>query len=46
MVKVYGSDNTKENRKRLMEILSERMRYHKDKFNSEIIYNELTQLEV
>lgn len=45
-VKVYGSDNTKETRKRLMEILAERMRYHKDKFNSEIIYNELTQLEV
>lgn len=45
-VKVYGSDNTKENRLKLMEILAERMRYHKDKFVSEIIYNELTQLEV
>lgn len=44
--KVYGSDNTKNNRDRLMEILRERMRYHKDKFVSEIIYNELTQLEV
>ncbi len=45
-VKVYGSDNTKQNRLKLMEILSERMRYHKDKFVSEIIYNELAQLEV
>ena len=29
-----------------MEILSDRMRFHKDKFVAEIIYNELTQLEV
>lgn len=45
-VKQYGSDNTKDTRNKLMEILSERMRYHKDKFVSEIIYTELTQLEV
>lgn len=45
-VKVYGCDNTKENRLKLMEILRDRMMYHKDKFHAEIIYNELSQLEV
>ena len=45
-VKVYGFDETKNSRNRLMEILADRMRFHKDKFNAEIIYNELAQLEV
>lgn len=42
----YGYNETKENRNLLMEILTQRMQYHKDKFISEIIYYELTQLEV
>ena len=45
-MRVFGSDNTKENRNKLMELLRDRMTYHKDKFNAEIIYNELNQLEV
>ncbi len=45
-VKVYGSDNTKENRSLLMELLRDRVSYHKDKFNSDIIYNELKGLEI
>ena len=44
--KVYGTDNTKAVREELMEILRERMEYHKDKFVSPIIYRELTTLEV
>ncbi|MBP5595727.1 MAG: hypothetical protein J6Y02_10120 [Pseudobutyrivibrio sp.] len=45
-VKVYGLDNTKSTREELMEILRERMEYHKDKFVSPQIYHELTTLEV
>lgn len=46
-VKVYGLDSTKDIRNKLMEILvSERMRGHKDKFISRIIYEELEGLEV
>lgn len=45
-VKSYGFDNTENGRKMLMELLLERMQYHKDKFVSPIIYNELTGLEV
>ena len=44
--KVYGLDSTKAIREELMEILRERMEYHKDKFISPIIYRELTTLEV
>jgi len=44
--KVYGTDNTKHVREDLMEILRERMEYHKDKFVSPIIFRELTTLEV
>lgn len=44
--KVYGSDSTKAERERLMEILRDRVEYHKDKIISPIIYDELCGLEV
>lgn len=44
--KVYGSDSTKSEREELMEILRERVEYHKDKIISPIIYQELCGLEV
>lgn len=44
--KVYGLDSTDKTRDRLMEILRERMNYHKDKFISPIIYHELETLEL
>ncbi|MGL5752490.1 MAG: hypothetical protein ACRCXT_18285, partial [Paraclostridium sp.] len=44
--KVYGLDSTKSTREDLMEILHERMKYHKDKFVSSILYKELESLEV
>lgn len=44
--KVYGLDSSKSVRDDLMEILSERMRYHKDKFISKDIFKELEGLEV
>lgn len=45
-MKVYGLDSTKKIRELLMEILRERMEYHKDKFVSPIILEELKGLEV
>lgn len=45
-VKVYGFDETKASREKLMEILRDRVDNHKGKFISPIIYNELTTLEV
>ncbi|MDD3121920.1 MAG: hypothetical protein PHC62_00225 [Candidatus Izemoplasmatales bacterium] len=45
-VKVYGLDQTKSTRELLMEILKDRMEYHKAKFISPIIFNELVTLEV
>ena len=45
-VKVYGLDNTKTTRDLLIDILRERMEYHKDKFISPILYHELETLEV
>ena len=44
--KVYGSDSTKQERERLMEILRDRVDYHKDKIISPTIYEELCGLEV
>ena len=44
--KVYGSDSTKSERENLMEILRDRVEYHKDKIISPIIYEELCGLEV
>lgn len=45
-MKVYGLDSSKAVRELLMEILRERMEYHKDKFVSPIIHQELCGLEV
>lgn len=44
--KVYGLDSTKEIRETLIEILRERMEYHKDKFVAKVIYEELRGMEV
>lgn len=44
--KVYGLDSSKAVRELLMQILRERMEYHKDKFISPILYKELETLEV
>ena len=44
--KIYGLDSSKDVRELLMQILRERMEYHKDKFISPIIYSELETLEV
>lgn len=44
--KVYGSDSTKAERDELIEILRDRVEYHKDKIISSTIYNELCGLEV
>jgi hypothetical protein len=45
-VKVYGLDSTKDTRELLIQILRDRMEYHKDKFISPIIFSELETLEV
>ena len=44
--KVFGSDSTKAERENLMEILRDRVEYHKDKIISPTIYEELCGLEV
>ena len=44
--KVYGIHSTHEVRNQLIELLRERMNYHKDKFISPTIHKELTGLEV
>lgn len=45
--KVYGTREDKQTRKLLTEeLLADRVRYHKDKFKAEILYKELSQLEV
>ena len=43
--KVYGSDSTHEEREKLMDILRNRVDYHKDKIISKTIYDELCGLE-
>ena len=43
--KVFGTDNTKNVRELLMQILRERVEYHKDKFISPVIYEELCGME-
>ena len=45
-VRVYGTDSTKQVRARLIEILYERVEFHKDKFIAPIIYKELETMEV
>lgn len=44
--KVFGSDSTHEEREKLMEIMRDRVDYHKDKIVSNIIYSELCGLEI
>ena len=43
--KVFGSDSTHEEREKLMDILRNRVDYHKDKIISKTIYDELCGLE-
>lgn len=43
--KVYGLDSTKAVRDTLIQILRERMEYHKDKFVARILYDELRGME-
>ena len=45
-VKVYGLDSNKSIRARLIEILMERVRYHKDKFVSPILHDEMKSMQV
>lgn len=44
--KVFGLQSTKDVRENLIELLTERVRHHKDKFISPTIYQELRGLEV
>lgn len=46
MTKVYGVDNTQIVRERLMDLLTDRVRDHYDKFISPILYEELKNLEL
>ena len=45
-VRVYGLDSTKNVRARLIEILMERVMYHKDKFVARILYDEMKAMQV
>lgn len=45
-VKVYGVNSTKDVRARLIEILQERVMYHKDKFVAPILHAEMQAMEV
>lgn len=45
-VKVYGLDSTKNIRARLIEILMERVMYHKDKFVAPILLEEMKAMQV
>jgi hypothetical protein len=45
-VKVYGTDSNKEVRARLIEILYDRVAYHKDKFIAPILHHEMESMEV
>lgn len=44
-VRVYGLNSSKQVRARLIEILFERMNYHKDKFVAPILHDELKSME-
>ena len=46
LCKVYGLNSTKDIRARLIEILDERVFYHKDKFVAPVLHAELCKLEV
>lgn len=45
-VKVYGTNSTKDVRARLIDILRERVMYHKDKFVAPILHAEMSAMEV
>lgn len=45
-VRVYGTDSTREVRARLIEILYDRVAYHKDKFVAPILHQEMQSMEV
>lgn len=45
-IRVYGSDSSKRKRDELIEILRDRVEYHKDKIVSPILYNELCGMEI
>ena len=45
-VKVYGTDSNKQVRARLIEILYDRVRYHKDKFIIPILHQEMCGLQI
>lgn len=45
-VKVYGLDSNKQERARLIEILYDRVRYHKDKFIIPILHQEMCGMQV
>lgn len=45
-VRVYGLDSTKNVRARLIEILMERVMYHKDKFIAPILHEEMKAMQV
>lgn len=45
-VKSYGTDNTKDIRNKLIELLHARVNYHKDKFLAPILHDELSTMEV
>ena len=45
-VRVFGTDSTKEVRARLIEILYDRVAYHKDKFIAKILHDEMESMEV
>ena len=46
LVKVYGINSTKDIRARLIEILYNRVQYHKDKFIAPILYEEMLGMQV
>jgi hypothetical protein len=46
LVRIFGIDSTKDVRARLIELLYERVAYHKDKFIARILYDEMGCMEV
>lgn len=44
LVKVYGTDSTKDVRNRMIEILFDRVEYHKDKFIAKILHDEMATM--
>jgi hypothetical protein len=44
LVKVYGTDSTKDVRNRMIDILFDRIAYHKDKFIAPLLHSELTTM--